>query len=418
MQIKNWALFIESDKVQWSFGLSKSNNKNSEDFDLESIKIFSNEQEEFQKTTVNFIQSLQAIGRELYSEGVASIKLENPNNSSLALNEIFIVNLSDQFFFIISDLEVTIKLIDLTEELPYEVEQVICAVLVGQAAILYSTLIIDQNKYNFDIDEVYKDILHQIEVDKRHNLNDLVDKGRCSLSPLKMTELLLFHYLLRNFLEQHFLKESSEAWSIMVDKSGTDIPLSFLPPKDPYLLGNFLGVIYSYVQGLFGVQPSAIVFGGIELIFLQFFGGGKDYFLAASNPRLLVRNETFIELLKRVPDEKLIDVKDSIKHFIIDITLSDLGKTLEKTEFTKLSTLQLGAKKLAILDFNLSDVKGLGKKTEKMLHSLKIYTINDLIAFNPKENKLRLTKYPGLTMKKIELWKKEAQSMLSNNMDM
>ena len=192
MQSKNWALFIESDKVQWAFGLEEGSNKSLSASKTNNLEP--NEQNEFQKTTVNFIQSLQAIGRELYSEGVASIKLENPTRSNLAVNEIFIVNLSDQFFFIISDLEVTTKLIDLTEEIPFEVEQVICAVLVGQAAILYSTLIIDQEKFKFEIDDVYKNILRQIEVDKNHDLNDLVDRGRCSLSPLKMTELLLFHY--------------------------------------------------------------------------------------------------------------------------------------------------------------------------------------------------------------------------------
>lgn len=412
MRIKNWALFIESDKVQWSFGLSKKSKHGGE---IDTQENITNEQDEFQKTTVNFIQSLQAIGRELYSEGVASIKLENPTKSSLALNEIFIVNLSDQFFFIISDLEVTTKLIDLTEDIPFEIEQVICAVLVGQAAILYSTLVIDQSKISVEIDDIYKDILKQIEVDKRFDLNDLVDKGRCSLSPLKMTELLLFHYLLRNFLEQHFLKESSENWAIMVDKSGTDIPLSFLPPKDPYLLGNFLGVIYSYVQGLFGVQPSAIVFGGIELIFLQFFGGGRNYFLAASNPRLLIQNETFIELLKKIPAEKLVDVQNSIKGFIIDMTLTDVGKILEKTEFSTLSKLQLGSKKIAIIELNLSNIKGLGKKTEKILHKMNIFSIEDLIAFNPDKNKNLLMNFPGLTINKIKQLQKEGLMLLSSN---
>lgn len=406
MNIKNWAMFIESDKVQWSFGLNAQS-------DLEDGEDkYLGEQNEFQKTTVNFIQSLQAIGRELYSEGVASIKLENPTNSSLMLNEIFIVNLSDQFFFIISDIQVTTKLIDLVEKIPFEMEQLICAVLVGQAAILYSSIIIDQSKFNFDIDDVYKNILRQIEVDKRHDLNDLVDRGRCSLSPLKMTELLLFHYLLRNFLEEHFLKMSSEAWAIMVDKNGTDIPLSFLPPKDPYLLGNFLGVIYSYVQGLFGVQPSAIVFGGIELIFLQFFGGGKNYFLAASNPKLLVQNETFIELLQRVPNKKVVDVLNSIKNFIIDLTLVDISKILHATSFEKLSRLQIENKKIIISQYQLSDIKGLGKESEKKLRKIQIFNLNDLLEFDVDKNRSKLT---IISSKKITEWKKLAKKLLQIN---
>lgn len=409
MNKKNWALFIEGDKVQWNFGLSDKI------IEGQGEEVIKPEQEEFQKTTVNFIQSLQAIGRELYSEGVASIKLENPTKSSLAVNEIFIVNLSDQFFFIISDLQVTTKLIDLIENIPFEVEQIICAVLVGQAAILYSTLVIDQEKFDFDIDDIYKNILRQIEVDKRHDLNDLVDRGRCSLSPLKMTELLLFHYLLRNFLEQHFLKSGSEAWAIMVDRNGTDIPLSFLPPKDPYLLGNFLGVIYSYVQGLFGVQPSAIVFGGTELIFLQFFGGGKNYFLAASNPKLLVKNETFIELLQKIPMKKLLDVKYSIKQFIIALTLNELGEVLDKTDFSVLAKFQIENKKITISNYSLTDIQGLGIRSEKILHKLNVFTVNDLLSFDIDKNKQALKSYPALSIKKLADWKKTAKKMTSLN---
>ena len=411
MNIKNWALFIESDHVQWSFGLNKLNKKDTND--ETTNEVFLGEEKEFQKTTVNFIQSLQAIGRELYSEGVASIKLENPTKSTLAVNEIFIVNLSDQFFFIISDLQVTTRLIDLTN-IPFEVEQVICAVLVGQAAILYSTLVIDKSKFNFDIDDVYRYILKQIEIDKRYDLNDLVDKGRCSLSPLKMTELLLFHYLLRNFLEQNFLKTSSNAWAIMVDKNGTDIPLSYLPPKDPYLLGNFLGVIYSYVQGLFGVQPSAIVFGGTELIFLQFFSSGGKYFLAASNPKLMVRDETFLELLKKVPENKLLDVLNIVKQFIIELTLNELGLVLQKTEFFTLAKLQLQNKKIIISNYSLTDIQGLGKKSEKLLHKLRIYTPMDLIDFDSKLNKTEIEKISLLSAEKIKEWQNLAKGLLEN----
>lgn len=411
MNIKNWALFIESDHVKWSFGLNKLNKK--ELVDETTNEIFLGEENEFQKTTVNFIQSLQAIGRELYSEGVASIKLENPTKSTLAVNEIFIVNLSDQFFFIISDLPVTTRLIDLTN-IPFEVEQIICAVLVGQAAILYSTLVIDQSKFNFDIDDVYKNILKQIEVDKRYDLTDLVDKGRCSLSPLKMTELLLFHYLLRNFLEQNFLKTSSNAWAIMVDKNGTDIPLSYLPPKDPYLLGNFLGVIYSYVQGLFGVQPSAIVFGGTELIFLQFFSSGGNFFLAASNPNLLVRDKTFLKLLKKVPEKKLLDILNIVKQFIIELTLNELGIVLQKTEFFTLAKLQLQNKKITISNYALTDIQGLGKKSKKMLNKMGIFTPMDLLEFDLSLNKKQIEKTALLSVKKIQEWKEDAKKLLEN----
>ena len=59
MQSKNWALFIESDKVQWAFGLEEGSNKSLSASKTNNLEP--NEQNEFQKTTVNFIQSLQAM---------------------------------------------------------------------------------------------------------------------------------------------------------------------------------------------------------------------------------------------------------------------------------------------------------------------------------------------------------------------
>jgi hypothetical protein len=324
--VKHFAFFIEGDEVKWTYGFPQDS-------------AVSEDEIHFQKTTVHFIQSLQSIGRELYSEGVASIKLDKPSEahtSLVTLNELFIVNLSDQFFFIISDLEVTSRLIK-TVEIPFEVEQIITAVLVGQAAILYATLLTEQDKYDYDTDRIFRRILILLEIDKRYDLANLVDKGRCSLSPLDITELLLFHYMLRNYLESSKIRVSLSAnpWAIMVDKSGTDIPLSWQPPKDPHVLGNFLGAIFSYVQGLFGVRPSTITFGGHEIIILQFYGGQK-YILAVSNPQSLFINPNFLFSIKEIPPLKFEDIKIAVKRFLIDYLLEKLAKSLSSTEFDEI----------------------------------------------------------------------------------
>ena len=354
--VKHFAFFIEGDEVRWTYGLKQLSNGN-----------ISNDEIHFQKTTIHFIQSLQSIGRELYSEGVASIKLDKPveaHSSLLTVNEIFIVNLSDQFFFIISDLEVTSRLIR-TVEIPFDVEQIITAVLVGQAAILYATLLTEQEKYNYDTDYIFRRILVLLEIDKKHDLEDLVDRGRCSLSPLDITELLLFHYMLRNYLETNAIRVSLSAnpWAIMVDKTGTDIPLSWVPPKDPYLLGNFLGAIFSYVQGLFGVKPSTITFGGHELIILQFYGGDK-FILAVSNPTNLFLKPDFIQSLKKIPPQKFEDVKQSVKTFLLENILQNISDSLISSNFDDL--IELIGKKInfEILLKLENQPKQLGKKTK------------------------------------------------------
>ena len=298
MNVRNWALFIEIDQVKWSFGIDESS-------------------QEFLDTTVRFIQSLQAIGRELYEQGVASIKLERPAQDLLNTHEIFIINLSDQFFFIISDLPVSVRLIH-EDIIPYELMQIICAVLVGQAAILYSYLKEEETKRSYSTDDIFSSILRTIGI--KHNLDDLVSDGRCSLSSLNFQELLLFHYLLRNHFENEFIIQEttkrSSSWAIMVDKDGLDIPIAYLSPKDPLILGNFLGAIYSYVQALFGVKPAVLVFGGYELIYLSFFGG-KNYFLAVSNPIALFQDTMFNELCKSIPQTKWIDLVPAIKEYLV-----------------------------------------------------------------------------------------------------
>ncbi|MHA1991516.1 MAG: hypothetical protein ACW981_16365 [Candidatus Hodarchaeales archaeon] len=314
MFMNHWALFIEIDQIKWSFGIE--------------------ENQEFQNTTARFIQSLQAIGRELYEQGVASIKLDTTQTDIFATKEIFIVNLSDQFFFIISDLQVTSKLIFESTTIPFEVEQIINAVLVGQAAIIYSFL--KENEYdgNYLTDEIFRSILTSMKLS--YELDFLVADGRCSLSPLNFQELLLFHYLLRNYFESSLSTSSlrkKDSWAIMVNKDGTDIPLSYMPPKDPLLLGNFLGAVYSYVQALFGVKPQALVFGGSDLTYLQYFGGSQ-YFLCASNPEAIFNDETFLEILRSIQSQKRLDIAPAINEYLI-ITLSkhyeeELRNKLEK----------------------------------------------------------------------------------------
>src|SRR3990172_6093648 len=203
----NWAIFIEQEIIKWTYGIPDTN-------------------QEFLDTTVRFLSSLQQIGRELYEQGVASIQFERPVNKEIATNEIFIINLSDQFFFVISDISITARLLA-KETIPYDIQQILCAVLVGQGAILYSYLKEGESTLDYSTDETYRSVLTSINVP--YDLDSLVSDGRCSLSPLKLEELLLFHYLLRNKLETKFTAKDRTkkmpSWALMVDRDGLDVPL-------------------------------------------------------------------------------------------------------------------------------------------------------------------------------------------------
>lgn len=412
--LRNWALFIEGDQVKWTFGLSGDLSSPPEEGQDEGTNEQITDDQEFQLTTVRFIQSLQAIGRELYDNGVASIKLAHPSRSTLMANEVFIVNLSDQFFFIISDLTVTARLIQ-NQETPFEVEQIINAVLVGQASILYSTLILVQDEGGYDTDQIFRELLVTLEVDKRHDLQDLVHNGRCALSPLRMDELLLFHYLLREYFESriHQVSITSKAWALMVDSSGTDIPLSWMPPKDPYLLGNFLGAIYSYVQALFGTKPAAIVFGGADLIYLQFFGGTK-YFLAASNPQTLAKDPDFVRMIMQVPSEKFKDIEDAVHEFILSQVVQLVKQKLTDEPLGSLLTFyqEVNRGRFVVHEKQLKDVRGIGPHARDQLALADVHSLEDLVVTDNASILAQLPNDTHVTPKRLNRWREEANQLL------
>ena len=79
----NWFLFVEEKDIRWSFG---------------------NPDEEFKAFVINFLKGLSHIGEEIFGEnGVASIEFEVYKKSRTHSSEVFIVNLSDKFFIIMSD---------------------------------------------------------------------------------------------------------------------------------------------------------------------------------------------------------------------------------------------------------------------------------------------------------------------------
>ena len=231
-----------------------------------------------------------------------------------------------------------------------------------------------------------------------------------------MTELLLFHYLLRDYLESNQLNISlsGQAWAIMVDSSGTDIPLTWQSPKDPYLLGNFLGAIYSYIQALFGTKPSAIVFGGgHELILLQFFGG-KNYFLAASNPQALIRDSGFIQKLKQVPNNKFQDIEIVIKEFIIKQTLDRLADVLINKKYTNLIALfqNIDSTYFKWRELTLLDISGLGKQGKQFLES---QGIDSLELFQQRDCDLLAQNLPTnsrISLKSLKKWQNDAKKLL------
>ena len=109
---------------------------------------------------------------------------------------------------------------------------------------------------------------------------------------------------------------------------------------------------------------------------------------------------------------------DSVKRFIIELTLKDISNILEDTEFSKIVKLQIDHKKISISNYKLTDIQGIGRNAQKQLHKLQIFTIKDLLDFDIELNKSKLNSVTQVSDTKISNWKKKAQNLLNqNNLD-
>ncbi|MHA1969524.1 MAG: hypothetical protein ACW964_17220 [Candidatus Hodarchaeales archaeon] len=183
MQIdSNWALFVEGKEVKWSFG---------------------NPDDEFLTFVVNFLTALSQIGEELFGQhGIAQIEFDIPKrNQGFLSAEIFIVSLMNKFFLIMSDPTVTLKLIEASGGIYQEVQDIMSAVLVGQASMLYSQNIthLSQEKAR-KLEKTWQNIILDISDDYTKDIEKIIGKESCNFSMLRFHDLIFLHYNYENNL--------------------------------------------------------------------------------------------------------------------------------------------------------------------------------------------------------------------------
>ena len=290
--IEHWAAFFEDGEAVWVYGA-----------ELES---------EFITTTARFLRGLHLVGKEVYSEGVATIRLARRSMGNIRATEVFVISLGDKFIFVMSDPLVTIRLVSEPSNLPPpEVIEMIRGVLAGQAAVLYANLL--QNSEVEQIDSLFVEILKEIGIED--NIENIVDSGRCSFATLNFPELLFLHYLLRDRFEES--RVHLPAWGFVSGSSGVPVFLDYQTPFSGPLLSGFLSVMSSYVRTLFDSPPSIVIFGGSNLFFLHFFGG-ENSFLAASNPMELVRSKEFWDMYRELDEFIRNEIDNDLQYCLIE----------------------------------------------------------------------------------------------------
>jgi hypothetical protein len=309
-QIENWAIFVEGTEIKWTFG---------------------EPQVEFQQIVSDFLKGLGTFGEELFGEGIASITFDIPQFSRVRTSEIFIVSLQDHFFFIISDPAITLRLIDAKGGIPVDIKEIMTAVLVGQASILYATRIAEVNQEEKEqITKELQDIILDINPGYMENnqVEVIVGKSGTNFGTLSFEECILFHYFLRKQAEKS-VYYSPTSWCLISNIDGGDIPFSY-QTEDDVLLGGYFSAIVGLLSTLFNSKPKHLVFGSTTIRKIRFIYG-KKFFMALDKLFLLdlLAKRSFQKKFFESSYVVVKDIANGIKELIIDEILLHSQSRLE-----------------------------------------------------------------------------------------
>jgi len=229
---------------------------------------------------------------------------------------------------------ITIKLIEAKGGIPFEVGDVMRGMLVGQASILYAGLFSNANKEEcIEIDRLFQKVLMRIGIVE--NFKDYVDDGRCTFSPLSLTDLLFLHYYLRQDFEK-MPSVTHRPWAMLASQSGTTISLDYMVEENITVLSGYLSAIQMFISELFKSNPSALVFGGQDKLTSLVLFNGQEHFLSVANPEETFKQEQFIEGLNRVPPEIMGDILPELKQFLAQKTAEKIERKLIKSPLSTL----------------------------------------------------------------------------------
>lgn len=296
---EQWALFVEGTNIKWSFG---------------------NPSFEFQEVVSNFLMGLGNLGKELFGEGIASINFDLRKHSGMKTSEIFIVSLQDQFFLIISDPATTLLLIKVHGGIPEDIKDIMTAVLVGQASILYANSVTDaDDETKSMIERHFQNIILDINEKYANDdmINSIVGEYGSNFSILTFEECLLLHYYLRKQAERATYT-SPAGWAMIANLEGFEVPLAYNLTKEGIWAGFFAAIV-GFIQSLFDSKPKYISFGTTKIQKLRFIYGQK-YFMAIDTSFVsdLLLKKKFQKDLFSTSYKILRDMSSGIKDLIIE----------------------------------------------------------------------------------------------------
>jgi hypothetical protein len=306
----NWAIFIEENQIKWTFG---------------------NPDDEFLSLITNFISGLSNIGEEILGQhGIASIEFDLKKHSEFRTAEVFIISLMNKFFLLMTDPIVTMKLIEASGGIAHEVKEIMSAVLVGQAAVLYAQCISEvSSEIQNVLESLWRGIILDISKEYMDDIDKILSSGGSNFSMMSFEDLIFLHYYLR---QQPVLAQplSPKGWALCSHMSGGEIPLTYqIVDQDPAVIAGYLAIIISFLVTIFDSKPKHLIFGTNSISKLTFING-EDYFLAIDGDFIqLATDPEFFEDFFAIKNEIRDDFREGLTTRIIEEILESQGCQLQ-----------------------------------------------------------------------------------------
>lgn len=358
--------------------------------------------DEFPSVALNLVLALQELGLQLYGSGVATV--EFPSSKPFHTEQLFIVNLSDVFLFLISDLRALVHLMPHIS-LPSLLEDQLKAVLIAHGSNIFASQNTKAKTREEEV-EVVSMFRYVLSLLKRSDTHLMVDEQTFSLSPLTLPELLMFHL----FLREHFNKFSlaSDYWAIMAPVDGSQVDYQHHYLRDNvFLTTSLLSALTLYCDFVFGMFPSRVSFGSQEIQDITFIVSGRR-FLALNNARKVVADPEFRESWL-----KLGSVKEVLQEDFVQFLKSQVSVLVEDRLPSDFASLTQMVQRLIQGGESIDIIRGVGPKTTEILAKQGISSLSELALLSDQQLKTLAKAEPSvLSVRKMKKWQGEANRLL------
>lgn len=302
---ENWAIFAETKEgkpeILWKFGAVSA---------------------ETALLTARLAKGLDSLGKEIFRETIASLRIRDVNRNPPISSDILIVKM-ENFFFLSAQPIVTAKMLRITKAIesdrgiPRKVKDLLHGVLMGQAleayADLYSAAADEQ--HGAKIDKIFSHALKELGIAEDSGV--MAKNGVCSFSGLDTSELIFLHCYLRQRFEKDIQPSVRKPWACILGKGGIPIYLvhNISQTDVEQQLAFLLTAITGYSLDVFGCLPETLVFSREGLQSINLFIGENTIF-AACNPFLLFQDTSFIANFSRLSKLTIRDILAPTKAFL------------------------------------------------------------------------------------------------------